>query len=92
MFIHNGLSHKRQNSNVLVRLLKRFADVWRGRNLRDVDLDTLDLLRVRAWIFQIGVSMLMIAQIISKSGSYFESPIICDVTKEITENCIDGYN
>ena len=92
MLDKNNLFVTKVNSKRSCGLLRRFADVWRGHNLKHVDQNTLGALRLRTWIFHIGTTVFHIAQIFSESGSYFEIPIICDETKDITKDCIDGYN
>ena len=36
--------------------------------------------------------MIHFSQIVTESGSWFENPMICDIAKDITKDCIEGYN
>ena len=82
-----------ESTNACLSILKRFYDVWRGQNLKHVDLDTLGALRARAVAFQIGISFLHVSQIVTESGSWFETPTMCEGKSETTAKfCVGSYN
>ena len=74
-----------------IKFMISFANVWRGHDLRQIDPGTLDALRKRAWAGQVLISLMQIAQISAKEGSWFGDPVLCN-GEEITDDCIGEYN
>ena len=90
MFNTENLFVKKTDSKICSRFIRRFGDIWRGRNLNHVDIDTLNWLRARTWCTWIGVILFHAGQIIAESGSYFEPLEICDDKGELTK-CVGEY-
>ena len=58
----NDFVHESQTKTpIYVKFTTSFADVWRGHDLNKVDLTTLNVLRRKAVITQIFVSLMHIA-------------------------------